>query len=1031
MMRADAKVPMIPRLPPDGARDALAAAFVEALRQQGFGGDISLGSADRTVFSTDNSIYQREPAGILFPRETADLAVIARALGDVRFRSVVIAARGGGTGTNGQSLTSGFVVDLSRHMNRILAIDPAARRVRVQAGVVKDQLNAALRPHGLFFAPELSTSNRATIGGMIATDACGQGSCLYGKTRDHVAGLTTVLAGGTVWTSRPLGPEELERAKAEPGVVGAVHRRLDEVAREHAAAIEAVFLPLNRSLTGYDLPHLRDAAGRFDLNAVLCGSEGTLGLIAEAELAVLPIPARSALVNIRYRSFDAALRDARHLAPLRPASIETVDGTVLSLARSDVVWGAVEPYFPLDEAGPAAAILIVEILGDQDAEIETGIARMIAVLEDGQAAAGRLGWTQALSPEAVEAIWTMRKRAVGLLGNVQGKARPVAFVEDTAVPPERLADYIAEFRALLDRHGLRYGMFGHVDAGVVHVRPALDLIDPAQEPLVRGITDAVVELTRRHGGVLWGEHGKGLRSAYAPTFFGPIYPVLQTIKAAFDPFDQFNPGKVVAPPQSALTALDAVPFRAESDRQASAPSRERFGDAFHCNGNGACHDFDLDHVMCPSWKGTRERRHSPKGRSALMREWLRRLSAAGVEPVAAAASLRRGALAALPSRIANSWRKRRGEADFSHEVLEAMNGCLACKGCSGTCPVKVDVPDFRAAFLELYHGRYLRRPRDYLVASIERAAPWLARMPGLSRWMMSRPLSIRLARALGLVGVPLPARVPIGRRLRQRQVEIADPAALARLGPEERARSVVLVQDAFTRYFEGEVVLDTVDLLRALGFRVWLAPYLPNGKPQHVHGFLGPFERIARRTAGKLSALADAGVDLVGIDPSMTLVYRSEYRKALGGKAAPPVALLQEWLARRAALFARPAVGAASFRLFPHCTERALANGSMADWRTVFAALGSDLSVLEAGCCGMAGTFGHQAETRALSETIYRLSWAEKVEAFAADGLLATGYSCRSQIAAIDGHAIRHPVSALLDLVRAGQVGVRSDRTSI
>ena len=286
---------MIPLLPPTEAPGVAYADFLAALRAAGFEGELSAAEGDRTVLATDNSIYRLVPQAIAFPRGTDDLARIGRLLAEPRFAGVRIAPRGGGTGTNGQSLTDGLVVDVSRHMNCILEINAEERWVRVEAGVVKDQLNAALAPHGLFFAPELSTSNRATIGGMVSTDASGQGSCLYGKTRDHVLELTTVLADGIVWRSHPLRNEELREVQRRSDRVGAIHRAVDTIEREHREEIEAGFPRLNRCLTGYDLAHIRDREGRFDLNAVLCGSEGTLGILAEAKLNVLPIPKRSAL----------------------------------------------------------------------------------------------------------------------------------------------------------------------------------------------------------------------------------------------------------------------------------------------------------------------------------------------------------------------------------------------------------------------------------------------------------------------------------------------------------------------------------------------------------------------------------------------------------------------------------------------------------------------------------------------------------------------------------------------------------------
>ena len=1009
---------MIPRLPEAPPPDEAVARFLAALAKTGFEGDVSADDGDRMVFATDNSIYRWPPQAILFPRGTDDVARIMRLLAEERFRSVVLAPRGGGTGTNGQSLTTGVVVDLSRHMNRILEIDVANRRVRVEAGVVKDQLNAALKPHGLFFAPELSTSNRATIGGMIATDASGQGSCLYGKTRDHVRALTTVLCDGTAWASHPLDDDALAAVQRRRDLVGEVHRVVDGIAREHGEEIARRFPKLNRCLTGYDLAHIRDRQGRFDLNSVICGAEGTLGIVAEATLDVLPIPRHSMLVNLRYDSFDAALRDAGALMAFGAASIETVDSRVLGLARQDIVWEGVRAFFPDDAARPVRGINMVEFVGHDRAAVEGAVNRLRAAL-DGEASDHRLGYTLADGEQQVGRVWAMRKRAVGLLGNMAGERRPVAFVEDTAVPPERLADYIVEFRALLDARGLDYGMFGHVDAGVLHVRPALDLKDERDEHLIRELSDQVADLTLRYGGLLWGEHGKGVRSDYVPMVFGPLYPLLQAVKAAFDPRNQLNPGKVAAPDTGALLRVDGVPTRGQADRMVPAPVRAAYDTAMHCNGNGACFTIDADDAMCPSFKAMGERRHSPKGRAMLVREWLRRLSEAGADPMAEARALRAApAWRSLPARWRNARERRGGAADFSHRVKEAMDGCLACKSCTGGCPVKVDVPGFRAKFLELYHGRYARPVRDHLVAAAEGMLPRAARVPRLYNAAIGSGLGRAALAAAGLVDSPAVSGIDLSTALRQRGLSIANAETLKALSPAERARSVVVVQDAFTSFTEARLVLDVIDLMAELGARPWLAPFRPNGKPLHVHGFLGGFARTASANAAMLRDLAETGVSLVGIDPSMTLTYRVEYPEA--GVEAPPVLLLQEWLARRDG-DVRPARHDGPFRLLPHCTERTNAATSLRDWQTVFARHGLVLDVAAAGCCGMAGTYGHEAEHRALSADIYRLSWHRHVEAAQPSSrLLATGYSCRSQVRRFGGKALSHPAQALLAAIRAG-----------
>lgn len=1004
---------MLPRVSDMRAPAPLHTELAAELRLRGFEGDLAPAYADRIVSATDNSIYQLLPQLVVFPSSTDDLVRLTRVASQPRFKDIVFAPRGGGTGTNGQSLTEGFVVDVSRHMNGIIEINPAEHWVRVQAGVVKDQLNAALAEHGLFFPPELSTSNRATIGGMISTDASGQGSCLYGKTRDHVLELTTVLLDGTVWTSRPIENNELQQVQRRADLVGAVHRLVDSIQREQADLIAAHFPKLNRCLTGYDLAHIRDDRGRFNLNSILCGSEGTLALIAEAKLNVIPIRRHSALINVRYGSFDAALRDAQELIRFGPASIETVDSRVLGLAQDDVVWDSVQQYFPEDNGERAMGVNLVEFVGDTERKTEERVSRVTESLASAKATPDRRGFTVARGEAEVNAIWTMRKKSVGLLGNMQGDKRPIPFVEDTAVPPEHLADYIAEFRALLDERKLTYGMFGHVDAGVLHVRPAIDMKDPAQEQLIREITEKVVEITRKYGGLLWGEHGKGVRSEFAPRFFGPLYPILQSIKAAFDPRNQLNPGKIAAPEGGKLLAIDGLTTRGQLDRTIPASVRDAYDDALHCNGNGACFSWDFDEAMCPSYKATRDRRHSPKGRASLIREWLRQLAALGIDPESEAAALRRGARwRDFPARLRNSWAR---EPDFSHEVKEAMDGCLACKSCSGQCPIKVDVPSFRAKFLEVYHGRYLRPLRDHLVGSLEAMLPALGKIDWLYNLMIDSPPGRLAMRAIGLVHTPKFPQVSMQPELEARGIAIATPELLAALPVEERTHSVVLVQDAFTCWYEPRVVLAVLDLMQTIGFTPYVAPFRPNGKPLHVQGFLGAFTRTASRNAAMLRDLAATGVELVGVDASMTLTYRAEYDMLPDAERSPPVLLVQEWLARHCDAIPKMSGVRDEYLLLPHCSERSLALSSLRDWQAAFAAAGASLQVLPSGCCGMAGTYGHEAEHRATSEQIYGMSWARYIAEWAQTGrLLATGYSCRSQVKIMDGRPLLHPAEALL-----------------
>ncbi len=1007
-------------------------AFLDALRAHGFEGEIAPDYANRTVLATDNSIYQRLPQAVVYPKHAEDLERLTRLVAQTTHRGIVLTPRGGGTGTNGQSLTDGIVVDVSRHMNQILEIDVDARRVRVQAGVVKDQLNAALKPHGLFFAPELSTSNRATIGGMISTDASGQGSCEYGKTRDHVLELDTILIGGKHLHSRALTQDEEQAERQQEGILGRVHTAAADIIDQQRELIVAKFPPLNRCLTGYDLAHLRDDEGQLNLNSLLCGSEGSLGFLNEAVLNVLPIPKHSTLVNVRYTSFMDALRDAKALmtASARPTSIETIDDTVLQLAMEDFVWDSVAEFFPATGSTPIRGINLIEFNDDDESALAERVRAFTDHLSQ-DTTVERLGYTLAEGRGQIQKVYAMRKRSVGLLGNVQGEKRPIPFVEDTAVPPEHLAEFIAEFRSALDARGLSYGMFGHVDAGVLHVRPAIDMKDPEQEKLIRAVSDEVAALTQKYGGLLWGEHGKGVRSEYSPKFFGELYPSLQRVKAAFDPFNQLNPGKIASPAESGeliakdsdpdLLKVDGVPMRGQFDRTIDERAWQAYDAAVYCNGNGACYNYDLDDPMCPSWKATHDRRHSPKGRASLIREWLRLQTQAGVDVVEESRKKKAegswGFIKSFPLRVANTL-SRKQHHDYSHEVYDAMAGCLACKSCAGQCPVKVNVPQFRSQFLEVYHGRYLRPIRDYVIGGTEFMLPTLAKAAPLYNAVIGqRWVEQLMRRTLGMSDSPALSRASVKKQLNAWGVAEATPLSLALLTEQQRANSVIIVQDAFTTHFEAKLVMDVVELLSRLNLRVFVMPFSANGKPLQVQGFLGAFERTAAKQAERLRTLARFDIPLVGIDPAMTLTYRQEYVKALGNEAVPEVLMLQEWLATRINTLAPNQLKLTDpgFKLLSHCTEKTNAPGSPKAWQQVFAAFGLELELMATGCCGMSGTYGHETRNAATSKTIYAQSWQPQVEAEDNAGkLLATGYSCRSQVKRYSAQTLHHPLQALL-----------------
>ncbi|PSS49864.1 hypothetical protein C6560_09005 [Enterobacter sp. FS01] len=1017
---------MIPQISQAPGVVQLVVNFLQALEQQGFTGDTATSYADRLTMATDNSIYQLLPDAVVFPRSTADVALLARLASQERFASLIFTPRGGGTGTNGQALNTGIVVDMSRYMNRIIEINPEEGWVRVEAGVIKDQLNQYLKPYGYFFAPELSTSNRATLGGMINTDASGQGSLVYGKTSDHVLGVRAVLLGGDILDTQPVPVELAETLGKDNTTAGRIYRTVLESCRDNRQLIIDKFPKLNRFLTGYDLRHVfNDDLSQFDLTRILTGSEGTLAFITEARLDITRLPKVRRLVNVKYNSFDSALRNAPFMVDARALSVETVDSKVLNLAREDIVWHSVSELITDVPDKEMLGLNIVEFAGDDAALIESQVGALCQRLDEliARGEGGVIGWQLCNELAGIERIYAMRKKAVGLLGNAKGAAKPIPFAEDTCVPPEHLADYIVEFRALLDSHGLSYGMFGHVDAGVLHVRPALDMCDPQQEMLMKRISDEVVALTAKYGGLLWGEHGKGFRAEYSPAFFGEaLFGELRKIKAAFDPDNRLNPGKICPPAgiDAPMMQVDAVK-RGTFDRQIPIAVRASWRGAMECNGNGLCFNFDAKSPMCPSMKITSNRIHSPKGRATLVREWLRLLADRGVDPLALEKELpeKRASLRTLVERTRNSWHARKGEYDFSHEVKEAMSGCLACKACSTQCPIKIDVPEFRSRFLQLYHSRYLRPVRDHLVATVESYAPLMARAPKTFNFFINQPLVRKLSeKHIGMIDLPLLSTPSLQRQLVGHRSANLTLEQLEALSPEQKAKTVLVVQDPFTSYYDAQVVADFIRLVERLGYQPVLLPFSPNGKAQHIKGFLNRFAKTAQKTSDFLSRVALLGMPMVGVDPALVLCYRDEYKQTLGDKRGEfHVMLVHEWLPTIVDAQTAQETSGESWYLFGHCTEVTALPGAPAQWATIFARFGAKLESVSVGCCGMAGTYGHEVVNHKNSLGIYELSWHQAMQRLPRNRCLATGYSCRSQVKRVEGSGVRHPLQALLEIM--------------
>lgn len=1017
---------MIPKISPECSVDLKYSEYFEALKNTDFSGDIEFTYTSRLAVATDNSVYQLLPQGVIFPKNIKDVQIAVELATTPRFAKITFAPRGGGTGTNGQSLTPGVVMDMSRYMRSILDLNTEERTVYVQSGVIKDYLNQQIKPYGLFFSPELSTSNRATFGGMISNDSSGQGSLKYGKTSQHVIDVDVVLIDGTLVNFHPVSGDELKAKLALNSLEGEIYRTVYDIAKSKRKEILKTFPDLNRFLTGYDLKQVyNDKTETLDLSRIICGAEGTLGFIVGAKIDLTPIPTYRSLVVIKYDTFDSALRHAPVLVEAQAMSVETVDSKVLNLAKQDVVWLSVKELITAVPNIEMEGINIVEFAGwdnaEEDAKLQSLIATLDKVLDGKAKQKGVIGYQVCTNLKDITAIYGMRKKAVGLLGNAEGDAKPIAFTEDTVVPPKHLADYIKEFRALLDSKNLRYGMFGHVDSGVLHVRPALDLCDPEQEKVLRSVSDGVVALTAKYGGIMWGEHGRGFRSEYGPEFFGGLFDELRKVKAVFDPENRINPGKICTPwgdEEVSLVSVDAEK-RGTFDRQIPIDVRHSFKSAMSCNGNGLCFSFDTSSPMCPTYKFMGDRRQSPKGRAGLMREWLRQLELADVNPLAEETLLSTSdfSFKTWITRLYNTVKDNKD--DFSTEVKSAMDCCLACKACASACPIKVDVPEFRSRFFNMYYGRYLRPAGDIFAKTIETTAPLMAKTPNMFNMVNSlAPVKYITKKILGFVDVPMLSSPNLNELLKTSTVEYFDLDKARKYTSSEIAQMVIIVQDTFTSTYDAKVVADFVSLCSKLGKRAVLLPLKPNGKAMHIRGYLKAFAKTAANTSQFLTIVAKLGIPMVGIDPAMVLCYRDEYKKTLGAaRGNYNVLLVQEWLLQNLDSIKQVTQCSEEYYLLAHCTQKSLKPTTHGDWQKIYAKAGVKLTPIPVGCCGMAGLYGHTAANAERSESIYKQNWAPVFKKYPISKCLVTGYSCREQVKKMEGVITKHPLQLLNELL--------------
>jgi FAD/FMN-containing dehydrogenase/Fe-S oxidoreductase len=930
-----------------------------------FEGELLFDELSRAVYATDASLYREWPLAVAYPKNASDIQLLVRFAAQNKLSLI---PRAGGTSLAGQCVGNGIVVDVSRHFNQILEFDPEEKWVRVQPGVVRDELNRFLKPHGLFFGPNTSTTNRCTIGGMAGNNSCGSTSIRYGTTRDHALEIEAVLSDGSMARFGEGLPLDNPFAQS-------LHRQMQEILlaepglRDHFPKAS-----IHRRNTGYAFDVFLDKPST--LCPLLCGSEGTLCFFTEIKIHLEPLPPpEEVLVCAHFASVDEALR-AVLLAMQHPLyACEMMDKTILDCTKENREQR--KNRFFLE--GDPGAVLILELRGNSPEEAGELADRLIESLRAESAA---YAFPKVRPPQSA-AVWALRQAGLGVLAHLPNQKKALACIEDTAVALEDLPAYISEFRSLMhERFGQESVYFAHAGAGELHLRPMLNLRDPHDYAQFRDICEASAQLVKKYRGSLSGEHGDGrVRSEFIPLILGEeVYQLIRKVKSLWDPKNIFNPGKIADPlpirsnlrysPDQPLLQIDTLLDFSETDGIMGAIEK--------CNGSGDCRKLaQSGGTMCPSYMASRQEIDSTRARANALREFI------GLD------------------------------GSFDHpEIHQVLDRCLSCKGCSSECPSNVDMAALKAEFMHQYQKIHGVPLKNRLFGNIDQLYRLAALWPGASNAAM------RIPGLKNLLGLAPRRSLPPLRPWRARQQT-----------PATNGKAVYLFVDEFTRYLDGDIGMQAVHLLTRLGYEVRTPNHPASGRACFSKGLLDRARLLADRNVERFAPLIGPDTPLLGIEPSAILSFRDEYPKIVSPhlredakRLAPHALTIEEFLSRE---FQAGNIDRNLFHqearqviLHGHCHQKALSSLEESIWAL---SIPENYTVrpLPTGCCGMAGSFGYEKAHYELSMQIGELVLFPALRDAAPETLIAApGTSCRHQIWDGTGRQALHPISILFQALK-------------
>lgn len=966
-------------------------------------GELFDDSTTRTLYATDASAYREMPLAVAVPKTVED---IRKLIHFARKHKTSLIPRTAGTSLAGQVVGNGIVVDVSKYFTTILELNKDEKWVRVQPGVIRDELNLFLRPHGLFFGPETSTANRAMIGGMVGNNSCGSNSVVYRSTREHLLEVKTILSDGSDAIFRAVSIDEFhakcEGNSLESSIYRSVRSLLSHYENQVEIRKEFPKKSIERRNTGYAVDVLLDTApftaGEPDFNfcKLIAGSEGTLAFITEIKLNVVPLPPKeTGLLCVHFHTIDESLRANLIALKFKPSASELIDHYILECTKDNLEQRK-NRFFVKGDPG---AILVIEFARDTRDEIQA-----LAHQAEAEMRAAGLGYHfPLLFGEDTKKIWTLRKAGLGLLSNLPGDDKAVPVIEDTAVDVNDLPDFIRDFNRILEKHNLFSVHYAHAGSGEIHLRPIINLKTIEGNRLFRVIAEEIATLVKKYNGSLSGEHGDGrLRGEFIRQMVGEKnYQLLREIKRTWDPDNIFNPNKIVDTP-SMNTMLRYKPGQQTPGFKTvfRFHNQDILQHAEQCNGSGDCRKTQLSGgTMCPSFMATRNEKDTTRARANILREFL-----------------------------TNSDKLNR----FDHkEIYEVMDLCISCKGCKSECPSNVDMAKLKAEFLQHYYDANGVPFRSKLIANFEKSARLGAAMPAIYNFMVTNPATARLIKKMS--GFAVKRSMPTLYRttlrnwyLKRKRGTLLEGSRVKNDPPDNAAKMVYLFCDEFTNYNDTEIGIKAITLLERLGYQVIIPDHVESGRAWLSKGLVREAKKIANKNISLLYPLISEKNPLIGIEPSAILTFRDEYIDLADDEHVTPARqlaantfMIDEFIASEitkghinAGLFTKEP---RKIKLHGHCQQKALSSVAPSV-KMLSLPENYSVEVIPSGCCGMAGSFGYEKEHYDVSMKIGELVLFPEVRKTATScSIAAPGTSCRHQVKDGTGRVAQHPVEILFE----------------